>query len=667
MPEDSTDEIAAKREQFEAAFADPKRWNLRVAADLYMAAFLTPKTGGVPANRQAVTIPTSAQVWDMLAGRTVYGPLVGRAQDLARAARAFHWPLEFPDIMAAGGFDAVLGNPPWERIKLQEQEFFAPREPEIAEAPNAAARAKLIAKLKAAAPGTRERALYEEFEAAKRLAETGSVFARVEAQDGGRFPFTGRGDVNTYALFAELFAMLASKRGRAGAIVPTGIATDATTAPFFADLVGGKRLAQLIDFENRNAIFPAVHRSYKFSLLTIGREVKQADFAFFLTDSRQLVEPERRFTLSAEEIERINPNTKTAPVFRSKADGELTAKVYARARPLIELSRGGEIGQGGNPWSVEVHSRFIHVSEDAGRFRKFADLAPVGRLRNHWIFDVPVARANDRIAAGRWLPLNEGEYGWIYDHRFATSEAEAARAVTMTEHSDPSFEPKPLFWVHEDFFEERLQRRVVRHRSHILGFRRVSSNTNERTLVGAALPFGPTTYGWILFFTSTARDSAIILSTLNSLVVDYSIRNKLSQPSIPQGTIYQLPVLPPNAFSVDNVSFIVSRVVELTYTSHSMAPFARDLDYDGPPFIWDEDRRAQLRAELDAWYAHAYSLTRDELRFVLDPTDANGPNYPSETFRVLKNNEIERFGEYRTARLVLAAYDALAKHSLAAE
>src|SRR5262249_4887659 len=146
------------------------------------------------------------------------------------------------------GFDVVLGNPPWERIKLQEQEFFAPREPEIAQAPNAAARGRLIAKLKDASPGTRERTLFDEFEAAKRTAEALSVFARVDGEDGGRFPLTGRGDVNTYALFAELFASLASKRGRAGVIVPTGIATDATTAPFFGALVSGHRLAQLIDF-----------------------------------------------------------------------------------------------------------------------------------------------------------------------------------------------------------------------------------------------------------------------------------------------------------------------------------------------------------------------------------------------------------------------------------
>ncbi len=123
--------------------------------------------------------------------------------------------------------------------------------------------------------------------------------------------------------------------------------------------------------------------------------------------------------------------------------------------------------------------------------------------------------------------------------------------------------------------------------------------------------------------------------------------------------VKQLPILPPSAYSEADLGFIVPRVLELTYTSHSMAPFARDLGFEGPPFVWDEDRRAQLRAELDAWYALAYGLNRDELRYVLDPKDVMGADYPSETFRVLQKNEIAQFGEYRTQRLVLAAYDAL--------
>jgi hypothetical protein len=106
--------------------------------------------------------------------------------------------------------------------------------------------------------------------------------------------------------------------------------------------------------------------------------------------------------------------------------------------------------------------------------------------------------------------------------------------------------------------------------------------------------------------------------------------------------LFQFPVLPPSTYSALDLAFIVPRVLELTYTSHKMAPFARDLGYEGPPFAWDEDRRALLRAELDAWYARAHGLTRDELRYILDPADVKGPDYPSESFRVLKNNEKAR-------------------------
>jgi hypothetical protein len=119
----------------------------------------------------------------------------------------------------------------------------------------------------------------------------------------------------------------------------------------------------------------------------------------------------------------------------------------------------------------------------------------------------------------------------------------------------------------------------------------------------------------------------------------------------------QLPVLPPTFYTEPRLAFITPKVLELTYTSHSLAPFARDLDHDGPPFAWDEDRRAHLRADLDAFYARAYGLTRDELRYILDPADVKGPDYPSETFRVLKEKECRLYNEYRTRRLVLAAWD----------
>src|SRR5690606_24668375 len=412
MPEETLAQVEAKARRLRAMTGEGEgAWQLATACDLYVAAFLLPKTRGGPhagldglPRRGAEMVPTSGVLWEWLGGRRPFPPLFAAAVDAARAARAFHWPLEFPDIMARGGFDVVLGNPPWERIKLQEQEFFAIRDPEIAGAPNKAARGRLIEALKTAPEGSAERALYRDFETARRQAEALSEFVRTPADQGGRFSLTGRGDVNTYALFAELFYRLPRPQGRAGVIVPTGIATDATTAPFFSALVAERRLARLVDFENREAIFPGVHRSYEFCLLTLGREEPEARFAFFLTDPAQLAEPERSFLLTPETIARLNPNTRTAPVFRARADAELTAKIYAHAPVLIEEGKG----VAGNPWGVSF-LRMLDMSNDSGLFRTAAQLAEAGFARE----------GSDWLREGeRYLPLYEAKMIHHFDHRW---------------------------------------------------------------------------------------------------------------------------------------------------------------------------------------------------------------------------------------------------------
>jgi hypothetical protein len=686
MPEDNPDEIAAKRERFEAACADPRHWNLRIAANLYVAAFLVPKTGGVPSNRTKVIIPTTAHVWDALAGRTIYGPLVAGAQNLTGVACAFHWPLEFPDIMEAGGFDVVLGNPPWERIKLQEQEFFAAREPEIAEALNAAARGKLIAKLKEAVPGTRQRALYEEFETAKRAAEASSVLARIAGKDGGRFPLTGRGDVNTYALFAELFANLASPRGRAGVIVPTGIAHADTNKYFFGDLVESGHLISLFGFYEVRYWFVETDDKNSFCLLTMGQSELDPVFVFDAKLIQDLVDERRRFTLSVNDITRINPNTKTAPVFRSRADAELTAKIYARVPVLIDEAKGAE----GNPWGVSF-MRMFDMSNDSGLFRTAGQLREGGFVRDSRDWTLPKGAAprqgaltlagghDDRGLAllggapGRnsewYVPLYEAKMIHHFDHRWATYDGTDSRYTSEIEKADPNYESTPRYWVPERELADRLAAKGWSH-GWLMGWRDIARNSDVRTVIAAAFPRVAVGNKIPLMFPGqpiSPQHSAALVGCLSSLTLDFCARQKIGGTTLNFFIMFQFPVLPPSAYGLPDLNFIVARVLELTYTSRSMAPFARDLGYVGPPFAWDEDRRAHLRAQLDAWYARAYGLSRDELRYILDPTDVKGPDYPSETFRVLKKNEIARFGEYRTARLVLAAYDQLTSQPVAAE
>ena len=123
----------------------------------------------------------------------------------------------------------------------------------------------------------------------------------------------------------------------------------------------------------------------------------------------------------------------------------------------------------------------------------------------------------------------------------------------------------------------------------------------------------------------------------------------------------QLPFIPPDGYTAEDLEFISRRVLQLTYTAHDLSAWAAALGYDGAPFDFDVGSRAQIRAELDAYYARLYRLDREELRYILDPADVMGPGYPTETFRVLKQREMNTkgVGEYLTRRLVLEAFDRL--------
>lgn len=300
---------------------------------------------------------------------------------------------------------------------------------------------------------------YEEFEVAKRVSEASTVFARVPGEEGGRFPLTGRGDVNTYSLFAELFSEATGRQGRAGVIVPTGIATDATTAPFFAALIRQRRLASLLDFENAAPIFPSVHRSYKFSLLTTGQDMPSAEFAFYLHDTSQLADPARRFVLGPDELARINPNTLNAPLFRSRADAALTAEIYGRVPVLV-----GAGADSGNPWGISF-MRMFDMATDSGLFRMAEQFAAEGLVQagTDWINPPGISSRQPTLAlAGgrdtaslqldaaptarqRYVPLYEAKMVHQFDHRWATYDGIDSRDATAAEHADPIFEPTPRY------------------------------------------------------------------------------------------------------------------------------------------------------------------------------------------------------------------------------
>jgi hypothetical protein len=610
--ETTTAEVRQKQAQYHQSRQSPAWWRDRSACNLWTSAFFTPLT-----EQNLQLLPTTAALTQLLRGNLSTQRVVEAANKLAEEKHFFHWALEFPEVFKQGGFDCVLGNPPWERIKLQEKEFFAARSAEIANAANKAAREQLIKQLQKRNPD-----LAQAFEDAKHDAEAQSKFIR----EAGRFPLTAVGDINTYAVFAETMRTVISLNGRAGVIVPTGIATDDTCKMFFGDLIQKQALASLYDFENRKAIFTAVHRSYKFSLLAINsKPIKRGNFAFFLTQPRQIDNQARLFQLSPQDIALLNPNTLTCPIFRTRADAELTKKIYQRV-PVLENEQTGK-----NPWGVSFMAMF-HMANDSGLFRN---------------------EAGDGL-----VPLYEAKMFHQFDHRWATYTIDGNTCNLIDlEKGNPHFLSQPRYWVNRTEVENKLGAKW--EKDWLLAFRDVTNATNERTAICSILPkVGVGHTAPIAFLDkNNCVFTFCLLTNWNSLVFDFVTRQKIGGTHLTFTVFRQLPVLPPEAYSTENIKFISSRVLELVYTAWDMQPFAQDMGYNGEPFRWDSQRRALLRAELDAYYAKLYGLTRDELRYILDPADVYGPDFPSETFHVLKNNEMRQFGEYRTQRLVLEVWD----------
>ncbi|MCK6572762.1 SAM-dependent methyltransferase [Myxococcota bacterium] len=631
--------LRAKQQRWAAILASDAYRHEKLVADAWCAAFVWPKIAG-PMQDAA---PTNG-LWRRLRDRA--GPVPAATLEtvdaLAEQYRFFHWHLAFPKVFAKGGFDVVLGNPPWERVKLQEQEFFASLSDEIAGAVNAAARKKLIAALP-----TQDPALWRAWCEASREAEGQSHAAR----NSGRYPLCGKGDVNTYALFAEHNRSVLGPKGRAGFIVPPGLATDDTTKAFFQRLTADAALVSLYEFENEEFLFPGIDHRVRFIALTVaaGKSIgRAADLSFGLRSVVALSDKGRHFSLTPEQFAALNPNTRTCPTFRSNRDATLNLAMYARAGVLWREDAGD-----GNAWGLKFLA-MLHMANDSGLFRTRASLESDGavRERNTYVLD-----------GARFVPLFEAKMVHLFDHRFGTYEGQTAAQENQGKlpefddaaHGDPRRLTLPYYWLPESDVEDRLAERWSR--GWLLGWRDICRSTDQRTVIASLIPrvaVGHTTPLMLPDAPPTAI--AALYANLCSFALDYAARQKVGGTHLTYAYLKQLPVLPPDTYAAPAPwapketlgDFILPRVLELTYTAWDLEPFARDVGYDGPPFRWDPERRALLRAELDAAFFHHYGLSREDTDYVL------------ETFPIVRKNDVKAHGEYRTKRLILDAYDHMA-------
>ena len=582
---------------------------------------------------------------------------------MAEEQRFFHWCVEFPEVFAANkGFDVMCGNPPWDKIKVEDKKWFESHgRADIVNAGTASQRKKAIADLPSTGP-----ILYKEYIKALADAEALSRFVRL----AGRFDLTATGDIDLYPMFAEL--CLSFSKEAWGLVMPTGIAVNDSNKAFFSKLIDENRLVSLYDFENREALFD-IHRMFKFCLITAGKaqaEPRTVSGGFYLTRLDHLLDPRRIYTLQTSDFARLNPNTKTCPVFRTSRDAKLTAKIYRNFTILYNEITGE------NPWNVKFGS-MIHMSNDSYLFRTYAQLTAQGATLNGNTFTT--------VDGETYVPLYEGKMIWHYNHHYGTwpTEGERPNSINMPsldELSNPNSHIMPWYWVPLSAVKDRLVKydkdgNVVWEWKHkwLIGFRDVTNATNERTFICSPIPdsCGVGNSATILYAERRTMPVASLCAMMSSLAFDYTTKQKIGGSHASISFVKQFPVLTPDQISSTMQWQIVKRVAELCYFNHDMDGWAEELWEEmseeqrselpqlgvQQPWVYNPERRAILQAELDAIFAHLYGLNTEDLVYILDPEDICGKGCINETFRVLKDNELRQYGEYRTKRLVLEAWN----------
>ncbi|MCM8731816.1 BREX-1 system adenine-specific DNA-methyltransferase PglX [Hephaestia sp. GCM10023244] len=581
-----------------------------------------------------------------------------RARALIEEEGFLNWQISFPGVWdnwaskgREGGFDAVVGNPPWDRFEFEELPWFAARDAAIATEPLKSKRKAMIAALKTSNPQ-----LLSEFETAQARQRAAAKIVR----SGKIYSELNSGKLNIYKIFVERAISLVKSEGMVGLLTPIGIGTDHNVASFLRKITQADRLKAFVAFENkRRWLFADVHAEDQPTIFCVGGSLRTfSKFVYGVKLNRLPTDPDapRTVTLTRETLTKVNPTTGTMPIFRSMTDLGIVAKIYDGSPVLID-------GTGHNEtpvWPIK-YRQMINMTSRSEGFRTAQMLA---EQEGAW----PAENGEFDSPAGRWLRLYEGKMVSILNHRYAgvqnrsNSVSGQGQPIhsSMAQLADPSFLPIPRYWI--------LESDAAPDFPWAIGFNDVCNTNNARSLISAIVPSGAygNTLPLLTWTSESLRDAALLQGNLSSIPTDYVARQKIQSRHLNKYILAQLPVVPPAAYarlfgSKSAADIVRETVLELSYTAHDLAPFAHDLghvDANGdvlPPFIWDEERRLHLRAKLDALYFILYG--------VFDPADPaqsrEDIRYIYSTFPIIEREETARWGSYRSRDLCLAWINAL--------
>jgi hypothetical protein len=595
------------------------------------------------------------------------GSIIARARMLMDEERFLNWEVAFPGVwddwegIRSGGFDAVVGNPPWDVMEFEDVPWFEARNRDVALATSTPAREKLIKNLRDAG-----HPLWLEFLQANARMDDATRMARIG------YEWLNTGKLNLYKLFVERSVKLVHPGGLVGLLVPSGICLDKYSAKFFATVAMAGNIRSIYDFENRRTrygetdFFDSVDSRFKFCSFVMGPGRKFATTAcgFFLQATSEIDDPDRTYMLDANDFARVNPNTGTAPTFRFRRDAKIVTDIYDR-RPILNSLT---VAPTGKKWPIS-YSQMLNMTTSSHLFR-----TPEQLVSDEGAYMIGAGRY--RSASGDWLPLYEGKMAQAFDHRASDVVVNPANVfrpgqqetIPPDEKVRPDRYPAPRFFVKNggDWWPTTDE--------WIIAFKDITATTNMRTMIATILPKSGVAHTFPVLpidkevTSDRAGIAAMVLANINSIPFDYVSRQKVPTTHFTWYVLEQIPIITADVlrsqmFGSRNAAQIVRQaVLELTYTAHDMAPFARDLghvDASGSvlaPYTWDENCRLRLRAKLDAVYFHLYGIfdtsnraqSRDDIAYIYS------------TFPIVERQEIEAHGRYLSRDLALAYCNTLA-------
>lgn len=625
-PDDDLAAIKRKRERFEALRSGPIGWRLKVACDIWTAAFFAEKQMGEIKGRELC--PTTGAVWRYLQGGTLYGPLVAEADRLSQHYRFFHWPLEFPDVMRDGGFDLICGNPPWETTSPDAKEFFAAYDPQV----------RFMSK-------------EEQTVAFEDLKQNPGILARWDAyrrslytqtnfyKGSGRYRLyapgnLGKGDLNVYRMFVETALDLTRPGGCAAQLVPEGLYSGANAAAIRGAMFERFRLDRIVGFENSRGIwFPDVDTRTKFCLYVAWPGGKTEEFraAFRVNSEQKLadVAEGRLLSIPVSMVREFAPEAMAVMEIVAQQDIDICRKMY-------------------------------------GRFPKFGERIP-SQPNRVYMREVDMGSDRELFPEGaEGQPLFEGRMVDLYDYRAKAYVSGRGRSAVWRDmpFGQPGKAVVPQWRVPPEMVPDKLLGRISQTR---IGFCDVASPTNERSLIATLIPPNAVCGHKVPTIVFEAGDRACMLLWLavaNSMAMDFIVRKKVALTM--SYTLMDTLPFPRDWHTTPAAEAIITRAYALAACGEEMEDFRRTAP--GSPGIptglvpvEDPAQRAQLMAEIDVLVAReVYGLDRDDLLFLLDPDNILEADAGVETFKALRNRENREYGEYLTQRLVLEAWDRLA-------